>query len=304
VLSEYFPAAKLDASFIVDNRIEEIILQETFIENDSTFYSKPALVYRYDLLGKRIHTETNSWSKNGGARRYSDDYGDSTRSVQHEHYVRPDSSISDSKFCQNNYRIDDTLTRIVRKRYLNDSLVTTEDYIVDSRAALRERQKAQEVIPDPRFVDPFSRVIVYEGKQSERIIVEDHPFSPPNPKPKIIKDSLGREIEFLSSIYVEIGGRRILVPSQSIVLTYFEKTSILKSCSAYRHYDREKYKAIVEENEAKNSLPQFPTCYLPECRFYELKAENVELGIPKKVSVTKDKGTSRTIYTTTIRYWE
>lgn len=303
VLIEYFPISKFDSSFVVQNNIEEIILYESLLINDTLIYNKPALIYRFNSKGKRIHTETNSWSKNGGARRYNDDYGDSVISVQHEQYTRPDSTEVSRKFCQNYYKINDTLSRTVRLHYQFDSLVKVEDLgVFDSKAEWREQNRIKEIVNDTSLVESSDIDNILVIDRPDIVIPPSHTTFPQNPKPLITKDSLGREIEIFASRYFKIDGKSRLVPLKSVIISYYSETNILESCISYVHYNREKYKVIIEESESNNTKPQFPTCYLPECSTYQYIAESFVLGIPQRVIVSRENGVNKRIYTTSIKY--
>ncbi|MFA7272658.1 MAG: hypothetical protein WC044_02265 [Crocinitomicaceae bacterium] len=301
VVQAYFHPSKLDSAFVVQNKISAIRLNELRIEHDTVRYNKPILDYRFDAKGKRTHTENNVWSATGGATRFSDDYGDSVKSVQHEKYQLTDGYLIDSKFCQNNYRINDTLTRIVRMRYHLDSLMGMEDFIFDSHAEKRERQKAIEKITDTN-TQVQTVVVIDRSNQRDCIIPSEYPVFPQDPKPAITKDKLGRIIEVFSSTFVNIDEQLILVPSKSTAYTYYKETNILVSCNTYLHFNYEKFKKALNEKVSEDAKPIFPTCFLPECRSYQFLAENFTAGIPEKITVTNHNGTSKTNYTTTFTF--
>jgi hypothetical protein len=301
VVQAYFHPSKLDSAFVVEHKIATILLNETRIENDTVLYNKPILDYRFDTKGKRTHTENNVWSATGGATRFSDDYGDSVKSVQHEQYQLTDGYLIDSKFCQNNYRINDTLTRIVRMRYHLDSLMGMEDFIFDSHAEKRERQKAIKKQIDTNFIEPNVRFVDLDKRQT-CIVPSEYTLFPQDPKPTITKDKLGRIIEVFSATFVNIDDQLILVPSKSTVYTYYKETEIIVSCVSYLHFNYEKFKKALNDKVSEDAKPIFPTCFLPECRSYEFFAENFVLGIPQKITETNQNGTSKTIYSTTIVY--
>jgi hypothetical protein len=104
----------------------------------------------------------------------------------------------------------------------------------------------------------------------------------------ITKDSLGRITEIFVSAYVGLGiiGRTYFIPYKSIMVEYLNEKDILKSCTAYAHYQPEKYIAIANRNKSKDENPVFPKCYLPECVFYQFTADNFFLGIPQTINIS------------------
>ncbi|MFT5821006.1 MAG: hypothetical protein ACI8ZM_002254 [Crocinitomix sp.] len=300
VYKNYFSREYLDTTFIRTNRIRSITVMESLIVDDSVIYQEPQYLFTYSKNGSPKHIEMNAWTTRGYARRYRDEYGDSTVSVVHEHRVRNDSSESDSKTIRTQYYINDTLSRTILYSYNFDSLVKTQDMgIYDSKALGRERKKnaAKRAMNNSGMGVNISSVNL---KSKSMCVLPPSEMRFENPKPKIIKDSLGRIIETRSSIYIRMDNLRPLVPFQNLIITYLDTTTIIKNCLSYMQLNHDQFEKTILETPSGEQR-EYPLCYSEDCLNYQFLASNFILGIPQNITIIKSEKTLE--YATVIEFW-
>ncbi len=304
IFRNYFSREKLDSVFVKKHNIQSITVMELLIIDDTLHYNKPQFIYTYTKDGKLMHSESNSWSSTGGARRYHDYYGDSTVSVQHERYSLNDTIYRDYQFCQTTYFINDTLSRSVRHHYNFDTLTKVEDMgIYDSKALERERRNnmSRKTGSQSDMAVNISDVMINRKSSTERMcILPVGEIRYENPKPKLLKDSLDRVIEVKGSAYQQIGSKYFVAPFENLIITYHDTTNTIESCLSYYQVDRNKFEKAAQE-APQGVRPEFPQCYADSCLNFEFLARDFIIGIPQKIIVINGSTTKQ--YTTTIAYW-
>ncbi|NOQ71718.1 MAG: hypothetical protein GQ574_06950 [Crocinitomix sp.] len=303
VFKNYFSPQYLDTTFIQKHGIRSITTMETLIIEDSLIYHEPQYVFTYFKNGNQKHFEYNSWNQNGGCvSNYRDEYGDSTLSVNHSYRVQNDSLIRDSKSCYTTYYIDDTLSRRINYTYSFDSLVKIVDNgIYDSKALERERKKnAKKRATNNSGMGISISAAMDRQRNRSMCILPPSEMRFENPKPKIVKDSLGRIIETRSFIYIYMDEKRPLVPFQNLIITYLDTTSIIKNCLSYMQLNRDQFEKTILETQ-KGEQREFPLCDSEDCLNYQLLASDFILGIPQNIIIIKSEKTLK--YTTVIEFW-
>lgn len=290
VVCEYF--YDTDSSFAAKNNISEIILYESFLKDSVPQYERPIIVYRYNDVGKRIHTESNFWVDSLYYRSdVQDDYGDSIISV---HVEQTKASQYNKYGVSHKTRYafiwhNDSVLQRNSYTYRNDSLISTEDLgIYNSKEEARKLAQAKSravAIVDSSSPPKLRRH--YEPNIQEHLEPDEYSAKPQDTI--FIKDSLGRITQIETFELRTLHNIRGSFPENTFTIEYLDSTKIIQRLRAYKNYDEAYFNNMVKHDTTGAWQHQWQPGKIYNDIYFECKASYFVCGIPRLVVISDGK---------------